>query len=103
MLHWLYTYVANVCFKCFSCFKRTLQVFYLDVTYVALPIHMLQEYVVNVSSVSDVCCSKCFSCNMSARGRRRRWVPSGTAVPAWAREAKQAWSTKVYPWAWLQA
>jgi hypothetical protein len=35
-------------------------VFYLDVTYVALPIHMLQEYVVNVSSVSDVCCSKCF-------------------------------------------
>jgi hypothetical protein len=37
-----------------------LQVFYLNVAYVAMPIHMLQAYVVNVSSVSDVCCSKCF-------------------------------------------
>jgi hypothetical protein len=34
MLQWLYTYVANVCFK------RMLQVFYLDVAYVALAIHV---------------------------------------------------------------
>jgi hypothetical protein len=39
MLQWLYTYVANVCFKC-NCFKRMLQVFYLDVAYVALAIHI---------------------------------------------------------------
>jgi hypothetical protein len=83
-------YVTSVCFKCFSYFKRMMQVFYLDVAYVTLVVHvcckymfqmfqlfktyvvsvlfgcfsahtqMLQAYVVNVSSVSDVCCSKCF-------------------------------------------
>jgi hypothetical protein len=58
MLHWLYTYVASVCLKCFIYFKRMLQVFYLDVAYVSTHTHMLQAYVVNVSSVSDVCCSK---------------------------------------------
>jgi hypothetical protein len=41
MLQGLYTYVASVCFKCFCCFKRTLEVFYLDVAYVALAIHIL--------------------------------------------------------------
>jgi hypothetical protein len=54
MLHWLYMYVAGVCFKCL------LQIFYLDVVYVTVPIHMLQVYVVDVSSISDVCCKKCF-------------------------------------------
>jgi hypothetical protein len=24
LLQWIYLYVAGVCFKCFSCFKRTL-------------------------------------------------------------------------------
>jgi hypothetical protein len=38
-------------FKYFSCFKRMLQVFNLDVAYVAVVIHMLQVYVLNVSSV----------------------------------------------------
>jgi hypothetical protein len=27
MLHWLYTYVGSVCFKCFSCFKYMLQAY----------------------------------------------------------------------------
>jgi hypothetical protein len=35
-----------------------LQVFYLDVAYVTVPIYMLRMYVVNISSVSNVCCSK---------------------------------------------
>jgi len=82
----LYTYVASVCFKCFSYFKHMLQVFYLDVAYVAMAIHvcwkcmfqmfqlfkrMLQMfylyvalaihvyckvYVSNVSAISNVCC-----------------------------------------------
>jgi hypothetical protein len=30
-------YVASVCFKCFSCFRRMLQVFYLDI---AVAIHI---------------------------------------------------------------
>jgi hypothetical protein len=77
-------------FKCFSCFKRMLQAFYLYVAYVALAIHicckgmfqlfqtyvesvlsrccicysvhthMLQTYVINVSFVPDLCCNKCF-------------------------------------------
>jgi hypothetical protein len=57
MLHMLYKYVESVCFNCFN--------------YVAIVLsgcciccrahtHMLQTYVVNVSPVSDVCCSKCF-------------------------------------------
>jgi hypothetical protein len=50
MLQWLYTYVASVCFKCFSYSKCMLQVFYIDVVYVAL----LYIYVASV-------CYKCFS------------------------------------------
>jgi hypothetical protein len=38
--------------KYFSCFKRMLQVFYLDIAYVAVTIYM---YVASV-------CSKCFTC-----------------------------------------
>jgi hypothetical protein len=54
MLQWLYTYVA-ICFKCCSNFKRMLQVFYLDVAYVANDyIRMLQVYVSNVSAISNV-------------------------------------------------
>jgi hypothetical protein len=36
MLQWLYTYVSSVCSKYFICFRRTLQVFYLDVAKVDL-------------------------------------------------------------------
>jgi hypothetical protein len=46
MLLWLYTHVLNVCFKCFTCFRLMLQVFYLDVVkvdlgvaYVTMTIH----------------------------------------------------------------
>ena len=31
MLQWLYTHIASIYFKCFSCFRRMFQVFYLDV------------------------------------------------------------------------
>ena len=55
MLQWLYTYVARVCSKCFIYLRRMLQVFYLDVAYVAMA--MLQMYVSNISSVLDVCCN----------------------------------------------
>jgi hypothetical protein len=43
-----------------SCFRCMLQLFYPDVAYVAVAIHMLQAYVLNVLPVSDVCFSKCF-------------------------------------------
>jgi hypothetical protein len=39
-------------------FGHTLQVFYLNVAYVAVTIHTLQAYVSNVSSVLGICCSK---------------------------------------------
>jgi hypothetical protein len=80
MLHWLYTYVASVCFKYFSSFKRMLQVFYLDVAYVALAIHVCCKRVfVNVPSVSEIRC-KCYTT------RREKWVqnevvPSGATSP----------------------
>jgi hypothetical protein len=40
MLQWIYAYVASVCSKCFTYFIRMLQVFYLDVAYVAVAIHI---------------------------------------------------------------
>jgi hypothetical protein len=46
-----YMYVASVCFKCFSSFKRMLQVFYWM-------LHMLQWLYTYVASV----CLKCFCC-----------------------------------------
>jgi hypothetical protein len=61
ILKWLYTYVASVCSKCFNCFRLMLQVFYLDVAYVTVAIHICcKAYVLNVSHVSNVFCSKCF-------------------------------------------
>jgi hypothetical protein len=48
MLQWLYMYVVSVCFKCFSCFRSMLRVFYPDVAYVAVAIH--------------ICCKICFKC-----------------------------------------
>jgi hypothetical protein len=55
-------YVAIVCYKCFSYFKCMLRVFYLDIAYVALAIHicckcmfqmfqLFQTYIVSVLSV----------------------------------------------------
>jgi hypothetical protein len=58
MLHWLYTYVASVCFKCFNCFKRMLQMFCLDVAYVAVPIHICCKHILQVFlSRCCICCS----------------------------------------------
>jgi hypothetical protein len=48
MLHWLYTYVVSVCFKYLSCFKHMLQVFYLDVAYIAVSTYIY---------VASVCCT----------------------------------------------
>jgi hypothetical protein len=46
---------------CFSCFKRMLQVFYLDVAYLAVVIHICcKRMFVNVSFVLNICCNKCF-------------------------------------------
>jgi hypothetical protein len=39
-------------------FGHMLQVFYLNVAYIAVATHMLQSYVPNISSVLDVCYSK---------------------------------------------
>jgi hypothetical protein len=40
ILQWLYAYVISVCSKCFTYFRHMLQVFYLNVTYVAVAIHI---------------------------------------------------------------
>jgi hypothetical protein len=61
-------YVTSVFFKYFSGFKRTLQVLYLDIAYVALAIHvcckcifqmfqLFQTYVASVLSGCCICCS----------------------------------------------
>jgi hypothetical protein len=60
ILQWLYTYVVSVCFKSFSCFQKYVASVYLDLAYVAVVIHMLQAYVLNISPVPNVCCSKSF-------------------------------------------
>jgi hypothetical protein len=58
MLQWLYTYVASVYSNCFIYFRRMLQVFYLNVAYVAVATHMLHWLYTYVASV----CSKFFIC-----------------------------------------
>jgi hypothetical protein len=66
---------------------------------------MLQAYVLNVSSVSDVCCSKCFMLQVFYEQTRKAGAGSPhmhdmervQAVPTWAQEAKQTrGSTHVY-------
>jgi hypothetical protein len=73
------------------------QIFQLFQTYVASVLsgcciycsahtHMLQAYVVNVSSISDVCYNKCFyvanvSSAVVAKGRRQRWPPRARWSP----------------------
>jgi hypothetical protein len=84
MLYWIYTYVASVCFKCLA-----LSNICCNITYVALAIHVCCKRIfVNISSVLDICCK----CYMTRRGKwtQKDVVPSGAAVPAWAREAKRA-------------
>jgi hypothetical protein len=91
--------VVIVCSKCFicsslplqqviSCYK--LQVFYLDITYIFT--HMLQVYVVDVSSVSDVCCIQvfhvaCVSCYSESQGMRGS---DGGMARALGNEARRA-------------
>jgi hypothetical protein len=70
---------------------------------------MLQANVVNVSSVSDVCCSKCFMLQVlhqqALQGEHAEVVPSDAVVHVCAGSeaaATQARSTKLYPWPWQQ-
>jgi len=48
------THVARLCFKCFICFRRILQMFHLDVLKVHLVLHMLLWLYTHVSSVLSV-------------------------------------------------
>jgi hypothetical protein len=103
-LQCLYTYVASEYFKGFICFRRMLQVFYLDVAYVLVAIYiyckhlfkifhlfyiMLQvfspdvAYVVNVSPVSEICCRSASCCSISRRRKRtQETIPTGAASEA---------------------
>jgi hypothetical protein len=98
-LHWLYTYSASVCFKWFKCM---LQMFYECC--ICCSAHTLQEYVVNVLSVLDVCCSKCF---LHCKCFTRRHDKGAPRFLRFAQEAKrvrqQARSTKLHLWTWQQA
>jgi hypothetical protein len=67
MLHMFHTYVATICSKCFSCFQSyvAVSVFMLQVAsvlsgYCICFTHMLQVYILDVSSVSYVCCIQVF-------------------------------------------
>jgi hypothetical protein len=52
----------------------------LEVFYYSGHTHMLQEYFVNVSSVLDVCCSKCFM--LQAFHEQAREVDAAEVVPS---------------------
>jgi hypothetical protein len=55
--------VVSICFECFMCFIRMLQVFYLDVAKVDVNVacvcYGFQVFLDVFASVSDICC-KCF-------------------------------------------
>jgi hypothetical protein len=59
MLQWLYTYVASVYSKCFTFFIRMLQVFYLDVAYVTVVIHICCKHMFELFHLVSVCCNRC--------------------------------------------
>jgi hypothetical protein len=67
MLQWLYMYFASVRFNCFSCFRHMLLVFYLDIAYIAVDIHvcckcifqMCHLFHTYVASISTGCCICC--------------------------------------------
>jgi hypothetical protein len=70
MLQVFYLDVAYVTLTIHICYKCMFQMFQLFQTYVASFLsrylcysahtHMLQMYIVDVLSISDICCSKCF-------------------------------------------
>jgi hypothetical protein len=60
MLQWLHTYVASVRSKCFIYFSRCILQVCLFRCCICV-IHMLQEYIQNVSAVLVLCCNKCFN------------------------------------------
>jgi hypothetical protein len=65
MLQWLYTYIASVCSKCFTYFRRMLQVFYLNVTVV---IHTCCKCMFQLFHLVLVRCSRCCSPRALTRG-----------------------------------
>jgi hypothetical protein len=90
MFQWLYTYVASIYPKYFICFRRMLQVFYLDVTYLAVAMqvcckrilqmfHLFQTYVAEVLHVATLAGAE--------SGRIRRWFLWTQQSPR-ARQAK---------------
>jgi hypothetical protein len=91
-------YVASVCFKYFSYFRRMLQVFYLDITYVAVAIHICCKRMFQMFHfVLEVFCSKCFnnkaasaSAQQHASSRRRHAV----ACEVLRREQKRGGSSR---------
>jgi hypothetical protein len=71
ILQWLYMYVVSVCSKCFTYFKYMLQVFYLDVAYVVVVIHICCKRVFQLFHLVSICCSRCCSpCTMTHRHAR---------------------------------
>jgi hypothetical protein len=73
MLQVFYLDVTYVLVAIYICCKRLFKIFHLFHSYVAsvlsthvaVAIHMLQEYVANVSLVSDVCCKNSSCCNIN--------------------------------------
>jgi hypothetical protein len=112
----LYTYVSSVCSKCFVCFRRILQVFYLDIAkldwdvayiyickcfmcfhiffngYIRVFKFFLVCLLVYVASVSSRCCKSRLSVAhiamhvSSGGGASGPCARSGGAGPTWARE-----------------
>ena len=83
MFQWLYTHVASVYSKYSIYFRRMLQVFLSRCCICCgCYTHMLQEYVANVSPVSDVCCRSASCCSISRRRMRAHaeTVPVGVAI-----------------------
>jgi hypothetical protein len=70
MLQCLYTCIVSICFKCFICFKRTLQVFYLDVTYITL-VYTCCKRIFQLFHLVSVYCSRCCSPHVLTCGHAR--------------------------------
>jgi hypothetical protein len=75
MLHWLYMYVASVCFKCFSYFQTYNASVLSGCCICCSPIHVLQTYVVMFHMFWTYVAANVLCCKCFMSKRRRRWSP----------------------------
>jgi hypothetical protein len=90
-----YTCMLQVCFfKCLSCFRRMLQVFYLYVAYVAVVIYIYCKHMFQLFHLVSVCCNKCYSPRILTHGHARAACTHLALAISVMRTSSNSWMCK---------